>query len=391
MFLISFENVLSYLFQHQLIQQDERHSHEIEQLDNCKNFNLLVHLSNDRCLLVKQECHDGEGHTMGEFWNEWQVHELLHHFPELEPLQSLVSVPIYFDVNSSILVFNYLGHYSDLRNYYTETNTFSIEILGAIGAVLATLHRTTIDRQAHKDFLKLSLNGATIDKIPNFSLGLRYVGPEVFSSICADGIEFLKLYQRHTDLDHAIEQINVAFEPCCLIHNDLRLSNILLHSQKMSNKGNPSQESLIRLIDWECCQWGDPAFDLGALVAGYLELWLESLVVSKAISLDTALRLATIPLEKLQPSLIELIRAYQENFPEILSRYPTFLCRVMQFAGVNLIQKIQAKIEHHQPFDNRCICMLQVAKSILSTPEQSILSVFGVPVNELIKSRAIAS
>ena len=61
----------------------------------------------------------------------------------------------------------------------------------------------------------------------------------------------------------------------------------------------------LKLIDWERCDWGDPAFDLGFLIGSYLVIWLDSLVVSKSIGIEEGLRLAMTPLEELQPSMTE--------------------------------------------------------------------------------------
>jgi hypothetical protein len=99
--------------------------------------------------------------------------------------------------------------------------------------------------------------------------------------------------------------------------------------------------------------------------------------MSNAINIETALRLATIPLEKLQPSLAALVCAYLRQFPNILERRPDFLRQTIQFTGLILIKRIQGKLEQLSPFNNTSICTLQVAKALLCRPEESISTVFG--------------
>jgi hypothetical protein len=140
----------------------------------------------------------------------------------------------------------------------------------------------------------------------------------------------------------------------------------------------------VRIIDWEFLSWGDPAYDLGMVVSGYLKIWLRSLVVSSAIDIQMALRLATTPLETLQPSMVAILKSYLAYFPEILERHPNFLSRVMQFTGLLLIKRIQVKLGQLEPFDNTSICTLQVAKALLCNPEQSILNVLGAAGVELM-------
>jgi hypothetical protein len=140
------------------------------------------------------------------------------------------------------------------------------------------------------------------------------------------------------------------------------------------------------LIDWEACSWGDPAFDLGTLLASYLRIWLSSLIVDPTLELAESLSLAMIPLEEIQPSILALIRAYLDAFPMILEYHQDFIVRVIKFAGLALIQQIQNRIECQKSFDNSNLCMLEVAKSLLTMPEQSVLTIFGISAAEIFQS-----
>jgi thiamine kinase-like enzyme len=151
-----------------------------------------------------------------------------------------------------------------------------------------------------------------------------------------------------------------------------------------------TNESIIRLIDWERNSWGDPAFDLGTLLASYIQIWLGSLVISKSLSIEESLSLAMTPLEQIQPSMATLTKAYLETFPEILKHRPDFLLTVVQFAGFALIQQIQAMIQYQKSFGNTGIAMLQVAKSLLCLPERSLSTVFGKAVVEIVQLCTVA-
>ena len=185
----------------------------------------------------------------------------------------------------------------------------------------------------------------------------------------------------------AIAELGESFCADCLTHNDLKLNNILVPDdwQQVKEGKDLDIDNIVqlRLIDWERCGWGDPAFDLGSLISSYLVIWLNSLVVGKSIAIEEALRMAMTPLEELQPSMTALIRSYLAGFPEILKYHPDFLRRVLQFAGLSLIVKIQAILQHQKSFNNTGICMLQVAKTLLCHPEASISTIFGVEASEL--------
>ncbi len=386
-FLLTSQNITGYLVKQKFCTQEEQDLSQIE-LKTAKNFNLLLSLKDGRKILVKQERHNQDGETVGEFVNEWRIQEFLQLFAELNYIRSLISKVLHFDAAHSIIVFNYLIHYFDLADFYARKNIFSVEIAASIGTVIATIHRATIDRHKYRDFFSQSAENAPIDKTHKLNRGLERISPEIFGRVPGDALKFFALYQRYDSLGKAVAELTTTFEPCCLTHNDLKLNNILLHNdwEHAISKSEQPSHSIIRLIDWERSGWGDPAFDLGMLIASYLQIWLSSLVVSKSINIEESLRLAITPLDQLQPSIAALTQAYFDNFPEIVERRPYFLKRVVQFSGLALIHQIQAMIQYQKSFGNTGICMLQVAKTLLCRPEQSIPTVFGVTESELLAS-----
>lgn len=270
--------------------------------------------------------------------------------------------------------------YCDLEQFYTENSFYSTAIAESLGQTLAEFHRLTLDNLDYKSFLKLE---ADIDEIPDFGKDLNAIYPEIFGRVSSDGIKFYQLYQRDPSLAEAIAKLNDLYEPCCLIHDDLKFNNILLNLNWQDF--GQDLKSPIRLIDWEKWSWGDPGLDLGSIIASYLKLWLNSVTVNSYISIEQALSLAATPLEVIQPSLISVFQSYCRHFPEILAEFPDFLVRVMQYAGLNLIESILAKLDYYEPFDNISICLLQVAKSLLCTPEKAIPTVFGLTTEQLLK------
>jgi 5-methylthioribose kinase len=292
---------------------------------------------------------------------------------------------LHFDAENSIIIFRYLDDYRDLMDFYFKESSFPTEISSGIGILLATIHRDTYKQESHRQFFESEANSQVGNQVSRLNKGLERIAPEIFSSVPADGLKFFTLYQRYDSLGMAIAKLGNAFTPSCLTHNDLKLNNILLHTDWQQ-----TNESIIRLIDWERNSWGDPAFDLGTLLASYIQIWLGSLVISKSLSIEESLSLAMTPLEQIQPSMATLTKAYLETFPEILKHRPDFLLTVVQFAGFALIQQIQAMIQYQKSFGNTGIAMLQVAKSLLCLPERSLSTVFGKAVVEIVQLCTVA-
>ncbi|MBW4687445.1 MAG: aminoglycoside phosphotransferase family protein [Komarekiella atlantica HA4396-MV6] len=376
-FSLNFHNVFDYLVEQGLCNQSEQSPSKIEPVA-AKNFNLLLTFTDGRKLLVKQERHNQDGKTAGEFFREWRIQEFLQQFPNLGNYRSFLPEVLHFDRENSIIVFRYLDDYRDLMDFYTKENSFTTEIATAIGNTLGTIHRDTFNRQKYQEFFSKNSDNLMADQVSHLVRRLERVEPEIFGLVPGDGLKFFALYQRYDSLGQAIAQLANAVTPSCLTHNDLKLNNILLYKDWQDSSNN-----IVRLIDWERSTWGDPAFDLGTLIGSYVQIWLGSLVISNSLSIEESLRLAITPLELLQPSIGTLTQAYLNTFPEILEHRSDFLQRVVQFTGFALIQQIQAMIQYQKSFGNMGIAMLQVAKTLLSRPVQSMPTIFGAAAVEL--------
>ena len=389
-FLLSSQNVFEYLITQGICSPKDKEESKIE-LKPAKNFNLLITLPKNHKILIKQERYNQEGKTYGEFFNEWRIHDLCRQFTDLQQISPYLSEALDFNPQDSIIIFNYLTKYRDLSDFYGKESTFPNQIATSLGKTIALIHKLTWNRQDYRDFLH-NYKGGLKEERPNLTANLERITPEIFSRVPVDGLKFFALYQRYDSLAKAITHLNNTYTACCLTHNDLKFNNILLSLNWQQTTTNTSSfnHSIIKIIDWENSNWGDPASDLGTLIGSYLQIWLQSMITSKTIPIEESLRLATTPLEILQPSIAALTIAYLNHFPEMLETSPDFLLRVVQFAGLALIETIQSKLQHEKSFGNSGICMLQVAKSLLCRPEQSIPTVFGMAALELTH-RAIRS
>ncbi|WP_414548017.1 phosphotransferase family protein [Anabaena sp. CCY 0017] len=371
---MSSHNVIQYLQEIGLCCSEDGALNKYELLKSSpQNLNLLVTLAGNQKLLVKQKRQIENNGNSHDFFNEFLFQQLLQQFPVLGNISAFAPLILNFDEENSILVRNYLSEYSELNEFYRHKDIFPSSIATAIGTTLAELHRATFQHREYRNFMATAPEGQFRYSFYNPAQGVDSISPEIFGTVPTEALKFYLLYQRYESLESAIADLAYEWQPCCLTHNDLDLNNILIHS-----RWDQLDNCLIKLIDWEACGWGDPAFDLGTLIASYLGIWLSSLVVDPTIELEESLHLAMTPLEVLQPSLLALIQAYLKEFPMILEYQSDFIIRVVKFTGLALINQIQDTIKCRKYFGNTDICMLQIAKNFLTIPEQSILSIFGV-------------
>ncbi|NJL09808.1 MAG: aminoglycoside phosphotransferase family protein [Calothrix sp. SM1_7_51] len=377
--LLSSQNVIQYLQDVGLLACEDGASADTESPQSSKNLNLLVSLAPDRKLLVKQELSSND-ETPQELFKEWLFHQLLESFPVLGNITAISSLVVHYDEQRAIIVRKYLTEYLELAKFYQEKNIFPTEIASAIGSSLASLHRATFNRREYRNFMTAAPSGVIRYQFFNPAQTIGLIEPEIFGNIPTNALKFFLLYQSFDSLESSIAELAAEWNPCCLIHYDLKLENILVHS-RYSQLDN----CLVRLIDWSTCAWGDPAYDLGNLLGSYIKIWLDSLVVDPTIDFEESLQLAVTPLEEIQPSMLALIRSYLDTFPLLLSYRKNLILRIVQFAGLALFNQIQENIKVSKHFDNSDICKLQVAKNLLTMPQQSVFTIFGISESQIIK------
>lgn len=380
-FILSTENVCQYLVDQQLMNAAVQ-APDIERRDY-KNFNLWIKVTESCQYLVKQERFDWQGKTSGDLAFEWRIQELVNRFPELMGLRSLISELLLYVPEHAILVSRYFEGYEDVANFYRRTKKYPTTVAAAIGGAIATTHRLTW-HSVYETFLSHLEDGEPINNRARLLSHIDILGPEIFANFCPENLEFFRLYQTTPNLRPAVQTLRASWRPSCLIHRDLRLSNLVVHqpwAQGVKDSAQPSSIP-VRIIDWEKFAWGDPAYDLGTLLAHYLRLWLNSLAIHQDLALRQALQLATIPLEVIQPSLNALVAGYLDAFPQVLQQYPDFLERTLQFTGIVLLEKVLLKLEHRDIFSNTDLCAMQVAQVTLDRPSIAAQQIFGVPLSQ---------
>jgi serine/threonine protein kinase len=330
--------------------------------------------------LVKQELAQETNGIPHEFFNEWLFHQLLESFPVLGNIKALSTLVAHYDEDNSILVRNYLGQYQGLESYYRHNLYFPPELANSIGDTLAALHRATFKRQKYRDFMATAPKGQIRYQYFNPAQGIDFLEPEIFGKVSSTGLNFYSGYQGCDILESAIADLASEWNPCCLTHNDLKLENVLVDSSR-SNLDNPE----VKLIDWEACAWGDPAYDLGTLLGSYLKIWLESLVVDSTLGLEESLELAAIGLEMIQPSMLALTEAYLKAFPMILEYRKDFIGLIIKFAGLALINQIQNQINNQQNLHQTSLIALEFAKNIVTRTPEYITTIFGKSELQIIK------
>lgn len=388
---LSSNNLFHYLLAVGICQEHDRELIKINFKPSKGRNNLIyltIRLPSNHQLFIKQERHYHSSDNNNQIKKEWQFQRFLRNSHDLD-YTSFSNLEItHFDEINSILIYKCLNNFIDIENYYITQKKNLTRIAELIGITLMYLHRQTLNSWNCYKFMNEVVDGKSRYQFPYPEYLLDKVTIESLAEyFIPQGNSFLALYQHSESLRVAVTELVAARHHCCLTHNNLQLNNILIprHWEKLLSQAEQSNKSIIKLINWENCSWGDPAFDLGTAIASYLLLWLNSSIMHPAIPLEKSLQLATIPLEVIQPSIVALTSSYISGFPKVLEERPDFLKKIIQFTGLALIYKIIELIQSFQSFNNQGISTLQLAKSLLCRPEESFKSVFGMTESALIE------
>lgn len=336
---------------------------------------------NNKILTTKQQFYYHKSYeSYSCFIKEYKLSIFLNNCKDLIEISHLLPEIIHFDNNSSILIYKYPATYTQLQHFYENSTNFPELIPQKAGKIIAKLHRKSSQSKECSKFLN---EDKLYSQMPYPGYILDHFEINNASKFSAETIGFVAFYQRYSSLKSAVKELILNHRRFSLTHNNLKLNKILI-SRNILSETNKDNQTVIKLIDWENCSWGDPAFDVGTILASYLQIWLNSLTINPAINLEESLKLAAIPLEVLQPSLKVFLQSYLKEYPNILQDYPDFLQRVIQFSGLAIIYEIIAKIESYHVFDGIDICMLQVAKNLLCKPRQSFQSILGITEVDII-------
>jgi hypothetical protein len=355
---------------------------------------LTINLPSVGQIFIKQSHYDNNINNIIK--KEWLFQSFLQSSPNLNYICSLNLQILHFDKINSIIIYKCPPNYIDLESYYRNHKNFSPTIAELVGTTLAALHCKTLNSHNCYDFMNKVVEGKVYYQFPHPSYLLDQLEPEtLLKELHLGGNSFLYFYQRDKNLKGTVTDLVVNHNRFCLTHNNFKLDNILIFNQwqeilEQTNSDNNNQ-AFIRINNWEKCSWGDPAFDVGTVIADYLLLWLNSLILHSEIKLEKSLQLARMPLGTIQPSIVALTRSYINKFPKCLKEYPNFLNRVIQFTGLALIYKITTMIQSFQNFNFHMIYILKVATNLLCQPEKSFMSVFGMTELAFIESITLST
>ena len=239
-------------------------------------------------------------------------------------------------------------------------------VYAALGRGLGALHRFCAgDAFAETAYAKSLASPAA----PWVTL-LHEPGTELLRTCSAAQLDTLRIIQRETNLGDHLDRVAARLRPTHIIHADMKADNILVENG-----------ATIYIIDWELAQRGDPAWDVGGLLADVLEHWLTALAPSSGTDATAVVANSTQATRFAHGASLGFWNGYRgaSGFDE--GDCTALLSRSIVSAAAILVQHAFEDGQSRTALSNHAVSLLQVAVNLFAEPTEGAGVLFGLSVD----------
>ena len=325
-----------------------------------RNQNFKVLRGNHAGFFVKQ-IQNWDPQTIASMQCEATCYWLARNDPDFAPLARLLPEFYAFDSGRHILVLELLPNGESLTEYHHRLGRFPTEVATQLGAALGTYHR-----QVGTKMVSDPPNTAFPKKIP-WVLSVHKQSIEMFNPVSAANSQLLNIVRQYPEFQEALDTLRENWKATSLIHGDIKWDNCVIYSR---NSGNGEEK--LKVVDWEMADIGDPYWDVGSIIQGYLTSWIMSMPVSVDAPPSQLVEKAQFPLEHMQPA----IRAFWKSY--ILTREVDdtvardLLELTVKYAAARMIQTAYEYMYYSPQLNSSIVYLLQVSMNILESPKDAI-------------------
>ncbi|HEU5101389.1 MAG TPA: phosphotransferase [Roseiflexaceae bacterium] len=367
--MLKHSEVAAYLLQRRLIDASTIVAGELRIEDVSRRNSVFKVIGRDSpCYLLKQGVGPEGAATVA---HEAAVYQLLRSSDADNRLARYLPGYYGYDAQEQLLTLELLRDAQDLRVYHARRGRISARLAAALGDALAILHQLSVPADGWD------------------TAGGRFVGqpPWILASGCPDhtllidlssaGLQLLRMIQQSDVFCQDLDALRQGWRAETLIHQDIKWENCIVVPQPASAR------SLLKIVDWELANLGDPCWDVGALFGDYLGSWLLSIPFAGDGPPDQFIDLARYPLNRMQPAIRSAWQAYARRMKLEAATAAQWLLRVVRYTAARLIQ---TAFEHAQTatfLAGNIAGLLQLSFNILRRPHEALVHLLGIPVSPM--------
>jgi hypothetical protein len=348
-------NLAYYLMDRGLLGADEIVAGNFTVVDaSRRNRNYKAIRTNAPGLFVKQ-MRDMQTDAMLTLKREAACYELASDVPALSRLMPRL---ISYDESRHTLVLELLPDAESLLAYHGRNKSFPVEIGRMLGEGLGVYH---------------SQAGALLENAKLKTLLQRYTpailtlsrgGHEMLGHFGRIGPAVSALLQQHRDFEGLLDALGAEWRFDSLIHGDMKWDNVLVF---------PADEGLdFRIADWEMADFGDAAWDVGAVLQSFLSAWIMSMPIVAGAPPETYVGMAQQPLDAMRPVLKAFWQTYSATRGFDDAQQERELERCMRFGAARLVWSAIEQRMYVSQVDPTAAALLQVSLNVLKDPPRAV-------------------
>jgi hypothetical protein len=348
-------NLAYFLMDRGLLGAEEIVSGRLSVIDaSRRNRNFKVIRGGAPGLFVKQ-MRDMQTDAMLTLKREAACYELARDVPALSRLMPRL---IRYDESRHTLVMELLPEAESLLAYHGRNKGFPVEIGRMLGEGLGVYHSQAgalLENDKLKDLLQ---------RYPPVILTLSRGGHTALGQFGRIGPVISALLQQHKDFEVLLDALGGEWRFDSLIHGDMKWDNVLVF---------PAGDGLdFRIADWEMADFGDAAWDVGAVLQSFLSTWIMSMPIASGMPPEAYVGMAAQPFEAMRPVLKAFWRTYAATRGFDEAQKQRELERCMRFGAARLVWSAIEQRMYVSQVDPAAAALLQVSLNVLKDPPRAV-------------------
>ncbi|HLY99622.1 MAG TPA: phosphotransferase [Candidatus Angelobacter sp.] len=319
-------------------------------------------------LFVKQ-IRTPEAQAMITLQRESTCYRLAQSGEEYRALAKLMPRFVDYDPARCVLVLELLPDAMNLSEHHQRLQKFPEEIGEMLGRGLGTYHS-----DAGRAF-SMQTDKSTFACMPPWILSLHASGPAMFQQLSGGNTRLIEVLRQAPAFAQRLEELRQEWRSETLTHGDIKWENCMVF---------PAADGKLdfRIVDWELCDIGDPAWDAGSVLQSYLVWWIFSMPVHSESQPGRFIEQAGHKLEDMQPAMRMFWNSYRNARGLSQQDSDALLLRCVRYGAARMVQTAFEQLHIAPQLNNYAVTLLQVSLNILNEPWQAAKDLFGLPAGK---------
>lgn len=342
------------LIERGLISPTAVHAHDVMlEPATSRNVNYKVFVRNRSSFFVKQSPTAFDVGVEREF-------RVLRRLRSIRAMQPHVPRVHFYDSKRRVLVTELLRSHANLKDPSLRTARIAQRAASALGAMLAKLHR----------FGRIGA-GRHIASAAPWVFALHRLPVANWRTLSQGQLLLIETLQRMPAVCEVLDALGAQWRPLGVVHNDIKLVNVMARPGRATPR--------LTVVDWEMSGDGDPAWDVGAALAAYLDVWVASIPVVANEVTTTAVPLAGSPLD----AVLRCIHALRSSYAPAVPRADAgaFWARSVRYAGARLVQNAFEYVQASSETTALAALLLQLGANVLLRPVEAAVRLMRFPAD----------